>query len=189
MPELPPYIFDHVDQALAEIVTLLNLPNFRAFIKTAALEVQQVETAIHDCIVERMLDRAVGAQLDQYGGVVGEPRNGLLDGEYRSFIQARILTNLSHGTPDEMTAILAIIGRAVSAVTYHPLYPAACAFDYATISLSSDDARVRIVAQMTEAAPAGVLVDYIVEAQADYFGFADDPDALPFTQGWFAEVI
>ena len=186
---MPPYIFDHVEKALAEIVTLLDQPNFRAFIKTAATEVQELETVIHDCIVERMLDHAVGAQLDQYGEVVGEPRNGLLDGEYRSFIQARIWTNLSHGTPDEMTAILAVIGRAVSAVTYHPLYPAACAFDYATQVANSDDARDRIVVQMTEAAPAGVLVDYIVEAQADYFGFADDPEALPFTEGWFSEVI
>jgi hypothetical protein len=189
MPELPPYIFDHVDQALAEIVTLLDQPNFRAFIKTSALEVQELETAIHDCIVERMLDRAVGVQLDQYGNVVGEPRNGLLDGEYRSFIRARISTNLSHGTPDEMTAILAVIGRAVSAVTYHPLFPAACAFDYATQVSNSADARERIVTQMTKAAPAGVLVDYIVEAQSEYFGFFDDPEALAFTEGWFAEVI
>lgn len=189
MADLPPYIFDHVEQALAEIVTYLDQPNFRAFIKTAAIEVQELEDTLWACIVERFLSRAVGAQLDQYGEVVGEPRNGLLDGEYREFLQARIWTNLSHGTPDEMTAILAVIARAVSEVHYYPLYPAACAFDYTSLFASSQAARDRINAQMIEAAPAGVLIDYIVEARPDYFGFADDPDALPFTEGWFAEVI
>jgi len=42
---------------------------------------------------------------------------------------------------------------------------------------------------MTEAAPAGVEIDDIIEAAPGYFGFDDDPDALGFGVGTWARTL
>lgn len=187
----PPYIFDHVDRRYARIITKLRrATRFVDLVTIITEEVQALEDATTAAIIERYLDVAVGANLDQYGLLVGERRDGLNDIEYRAFIGARILSNLSEGTIDEMTAILAIIGRATSAVQYIPLYPAGMQFGYVTAEPPASDARAaRIVTQMTEVAPAGVEVAFIVEATEDYFGFDDDPEAFGFDEGEFARAL
>ena len=186
---LPDYIFDHVDRALAAIVTKLEKPNVCSLVRVAALEIEEFEDTAWAAIAERRLETAVGANLDQYGKLVGEPRNGLNDLDYRAFIGARIRSNLSNGTVGEMQVILGIIGRALTGVQYLPLYPAAMSFGYVTETPAQDPVAARIVAQMTEVAPAGVEVAYIVEATEGYFGFDGDPEALGFNEGIFSRTL
>jgi hypothetical protein len=187
---LPPYIFDHVDRALAAIVTALKKQRIEGFITVCAEEVQQLEDTLWAMIAERMLASAVGAQLDQYGALVGENRDGLTDDEYRAFIQARIATNASKGEVDTLTSILEVIGRASGPVRYDPLYPAGMQFTYPTASSASAQAAERINAQMLEAAPAGVDIAFIVETTTTPFAFAgDDTEASGFGVGEFGRVI
>lgn len=187
---LVPYIFDHVDRRIARIVSkLTRAARFVSLVRMYAEELQELEDSLFNLIAERTLDASQGAQLDQWGLLVGEPRNWLTDGEYRAFIGARIATNLSEGTVDNMTAILATLGRATLPVMYHPLYPAAMQFSYVTDAPVIDSTAARLQAQMIEAAPAGVDIAFIVEAPTGYFGFDLDPDSLGFDDGEFARVL
>lgn len=186
---LPEHIFDHIERALDNLVTpLFDKPVITAIVKAVASEVQELEDAAWSCIAERLLDTASGVQLDQWGEVLGEPRLGLNDIEYRAFLAARILSNLSEGEPDRLARILSILVGGAAA-RYVPHYPAGMMFEYVTDEPTSEKRRARINAQMEAVAPAGVEVDYITEASSGYFGFADNPDALGFGDGLFAEII
>jgi len=185
----PTYIFDHVDRRVARLVSRLRKPNLEAIVRMFGEEAQEVEDSLHSLIVERFLANSVGIQLDVWGLIVGERREGLHDVEYRAMIGARILSNISEGTINQMTAILEIVGRAMPGVTYYPLYPAGMAFAYVTDTPASPDRAARIVSQMTEVAPAGVEVAYIVAATEGYFGFDDDPEAFGFEEGEFARTL
>lgn len=186
---IPPYIFDHVDRAVSSIVSYLRQPRFTALVEALGEEVQCLEDALWAAIAERRLSVAVGANLDQWGDLVGELRRGLTDGEFRAFIEARIRTNVSEGTLDELTAILAIIGRAVQPVQYSPIYPAGLFLEYVTEQPASAAAAARIVAQMEEAAPSGVAVYRVVEGVPGYFGFAGNNNALGFGEGQWAHKL
>ena len=187
---LPAYIFDHVDRAIDMIVTRLKKPRITGFIITAAYEIEQLEDTLWQMIAERLLATAVGVNLDQYGKLVGEPRNGLTDGDYRAFIEARILSNLSNGEVNRLTQILSVIGRSIGPVIYHPLYPAGMWFSYPTSSPSDATTAARIVTQMTEVAPAGVEVAYIVETTETPFAYdGPDDEGLGFDVGEYGGLL
>jgi hypothetical protein len=152
---------------------------------------EEAEDSAFNLIAERLLDTSVGVQLDVWGLVVGERRDGLSDDEYRAFIEARILSNLSNGEIDRLTQILATLGRAsgdAPTVLYFPLYPAGMWFNYATDRPATADMAARIVTQMTEVAPAGVGVDFIVETPIIAFQF-DGPAGTGFDEGEFGRTL
>lgn len=185
----PDYIANHVERALGDLVTMLGgRPVIEALVRALGEEVQELEDATWACVADRLLSTAVGTQLDAWGEIVGEQRGGLNDLEYRAFIEARILSNLSEGEPDRMARILSVLVGGVP-VRYVPLYPAAMFFQYVRPAWTSARHRARVVAQMVEVAPAGVSVDHITEAIDGYFGFDDDDDALGFDEGLWPEVI
>lgn len=185
----PDYIANHVERALADLVTMLrDKPVIEAIVRAFAAEVQELEDATWACVADRLLSTAVGAQLDAWGEIVGEQRGGLNDIEFRVFIEARILSNLSEGEPDRMARILSTLVGGVPA-RYVPLYPAAMHFEYEVPTPTSARRRARVKAQLLDVAPAGVEIDYITEAAPGFFGFSTDPDALGFGEGLIAEVI
>lgn len=103
-------ITDHEDQGLELLLTQFQgRPRLAAWLRSYLRQVQLLEDAIYDVIIARMIDRAVGAQLDQLGRLVGERRLDRDDDTYRVFIRARILVNRSTGTAPELLAILDLI--------------------------------------------------------------------------------
>lgn len=99
-------VTDHVARAIASL-----LPDFRDGAKLQALltaiveEVQEIEDVVDELVRLRFLTTAIGAQLDQYGVLLNQARNGLLDDEFRAILLVRVLANRSPGTPDTITAI------------------------------------------------------------------------------------
>lgn len=67
-----------------------------------AEQCQSAEFAGVDLIKGRYLDNAEGAQLDIIGEIVGEPRQGKSDEDYRAEIAARIEINRSSGEANTM---------------------------------------------------------------------------------------
>ncbi len=66
----PRYIFDHEDRAVSDLVSALRRPILRAIVRAFGAQVQELEDAASACISDRLLDVAVGAQLDAWGAVV-----------------------------------------------------------------------------------------------------------------------
>jgi hypothetical protein len=50
-----------------------------------------------------------GQWLDILGGIVGQPRSGMSDEEYRKWLKIRIKLNRCHGTPEEVINIVRLL--------------------------------------------------------------------------------
>ncbi len=98
-------------------------PKLNAIVRAIGRQCQDLENALVDLLVSRMLPYAAKAQLDIIGTLVGEPRNSLDDDVYRVAIQLRIYRNNCGGTPAEMAAIARQLSGA-AAVQYIEIGPA-----------------------------------------------------------------
>ena len=185
------YIPDHVEQALHNRLSQFSQsPNLELLIRLFVEPLQELEDIAFALITERMLSSAQGAQLDQYGAIAGQRRDGLNDETYRRFISVRLEANRSNGQPDVITTVLATLMSTTSTVQYHPLPPAAFGLSYMLGEYSSDSIRTRVLNLVNAIIPAGVKLEEVVESLPGYWGFEGDDDALPLGTGAFtAEVI
>jgi hypothetical protein len=68
--------------------------------------------ALRDALVTLIritVDDATANELDIIGKLVGEPRDGDVDADYRRRVKARIATNRSSGTPRQLTTIARLL--------------------------------------------------------------------------------
>lgn len=183
---------DHEGDALARLVTKLKDPDKNPdnlkIVRLPMEQIQDIEDQGCDLIVWRTLATAMGDQLDQYGTILGETRQGANDDDYRRILRVQILANLSKGTPNEITKILALLVGS-DAVRYRPIYPAAFLLEFVQEPAIVDPTAERIARQIVEASPAGVGLRGIVQGPLDYWGFEEDPNASPIDVGRIAEDI
>lgn len=120
-------ITNHVELLVADSLTQdRDRPRIAALLKSIGELCQYLEDIADSLIVERTLGQAIGKQLDQYGGIVGEPRLGATDDDYRRFIKARILANNSESKPDDLINVLALLMDVLAEeIKLNELYPAA----------------------------------------------------------------
>lgn len=103
-------IADHVDRALDRLrQQFRDQPNIEAWLRVLVAPVQDLEQAMYEVLVGRGVETAVGVQLDAIGTIVGQPRNGRSDEVYRAFIRARIATNKSNGTIENVLNVTTLV--------------------------------------------------------------------------------
>jgi hypothetical protein len=107
----------------------LRQPLFLALLGTYLTEVQALENAYWDLYIGTMLPAAAGDALDMLGGLVGEPRQGRTDAEYRLWIAARAQLLHSNGTPPDLLALARAVLPAAVGVRLSEYYPGAIAID------------------------------------------------------------
>ena len=179
---------DHRDRMIGKIPSQFRQgPRWQAFMAAAGLGVQTMEDLFFDLIVSRTLPSSKGAQLDQWGDLVGEPRAGLPDDEYRPFISARIFANGATGTTDDFVFIL-LTTTEPSTVEHRQVFPACAAFEILRAEFMTEPRRRKVARLMEDVRPAGVCFQ-IVEASASPFGFLGAPTALGFNEGLFARIL
>lgn len=83
--------------------------NITLFLRAILASVQDVENAMQQLYRERRVDTAVGIQLDVLGRLVGQKRMGLSDDDYRRYISARIATNRSNGSYEDLIKIAVLV--------------------------------------------------------------------------------
>jgi hypothetical protein len=109
---VPPPSLDAIDHTL---IAKERLPNqFRnawneTFVEIFVKPFNDIELAYQELLVGRTVGTAVGAQLDNLGKLVGQPREGLIDDDYRRFIRARIFTNKSNGTHEVLIRVIRLL--------------------------------------------------------------------------------
>ncbi len=79
------------------------------FLTAVAGSIQSVEDALQQLYTERRIDTAVATQLDVLGRIVGQPRLGLSDSDYRRHVRARIATNRSNGSAEDIIKITRLV--------------------------------------------------------------------------------
>lgn len=186
------HIPDHSQRAIDAVLSQWGRsPQILHIIEALVDQVQEIEDAIAALIDERLLDTAAGAQLDQYGALLVQPRGGLDDESYRSVLRVRIAANVAGGIASRILAVMQSLVPSDPPLYYTPLYPAAYALGYALTQPLSDAMRATIVRIALETRPAGVGISDIVEAPdgLDWFGFDHDDSAAGFGVGRLALLV
>lgn len=111
-------ITDHSAQAIARLHEFhKDKTNILAFINAIIDPHQDIEDAMWQLFTERTIDTAIGQQLDDIGKIVGQPRNGLNDDDYRRHIRAKISVSQSNGRVlDVINVSRLIIDEALTAI-------------------------------------------------------------------------
>lgn len=179
------YIGNHADLAEADLLSAYReATRLRALVRALAGPGQDVEDAAFDLHLSNGPDDATGALLERWGRLVGEPRLGLTDNEYRLFVQARIQANLATGHTDELIDIFRTVTGAAT-VRHFNLFPGA----YALVAFRDDPMgtrhRARVRALMGDIKPGGIGA-VLIEAPTTPFTLDDGPG---FDVGPLARII
>lgn len=162
-----------------------NKPEFAALVQSYLNRIQELEDAVWEVILYRLLPNAEGVQLDSLGAIVGRGRNNLSDSDYLLAIQAEIAINKSCGTPEDMITVAQFSLPTGDLFTYQEAYPAVALF---TMLVPETAAIVTLLFQsLTRAKPGGVklMLSWLPFPVADTFTFS--PYAAPVhstTQGF-----
>jgi len=188
MADLPVFIPDHRARMLRRMLAQFrDLPDFKAILRAFAGVGQTLEDEIFGVLISTTFDVATGNDLDHWGALVGEVRDGLTDAEYRQIIQGRVQANAASGTRDELIRIVQTV-TAPSVVTHADYPPASACITARRPEPMSDNYARRAGAVVRVAKPAGVAL-CLIEAAAGYFGFEGDPEAEPYDRGKFARLF
>jgi hypothetical protein len=115
---------NHVDEAIDNLISLFKTkPNFRALITALVNQIQDLENAGFELLLERGLETAIGTQLDGVGSILNVLREGRSDDIYRIAIKARILLNSNNGSPEEIIDVLYLVSNID--IDFTEYYPAA----------------------------------------------------------------
>ncbi len=162
---------DVADDTLAMVpFPLRHLPVWQAFMGGVGDSLQRLEDLAFEVLDGFFLDAAVGAQLDYWGSVVGEPRGPLEDADYRRFIRARALVNRSDSTVERLLEIWRTVMDVDEDHAWEVEdFPAG--FDLVAVrpSYMSDTLYRRVWRIMQDAKPAGVTLT-LTEAIPAYHG-------------------
>ena len=132
----------HIDRALSrQLVAFKAQPNLEAWITAHVAQLEgssPVHTTIED-VLEGVasvydIDNGVGAQLDVVGVIVGRPREGLPDADYRLRLTAQILVNISEGTVEDVLAVARVLVGSGVVVKLQRFTPAAIVIDVEGVS-------------------------------------------------------
>lgn len=107
-------VTDHIGEAFKRILHQYRRPHLNSEQYKASKQVpkliqalyssgvQGLEDASFTTIPKLVVDNNVGKSLDRIGEIVGQPRNGLGDDDYRIHLKGKIFLNSSNGTVDDI---------------------------------------------------------------------------------------
>lgn len=182
----PEKILDHVDQAQAKLLEQFqDKPLLLALLASYIRRIQRLENAVWEVIEIRGIDASEGVGLDAIGVIVGRPRLGLEDIEYRISLKAQIRINRSSGTPEDMIDVTTLSLPDGFDFTYQEFYPATIWIDIIDVITVNP---LVIFDNLTRAKPGGVRLIFSYSTDEDAFTFSDDNPTASTTQG-FADDI
>lgn len=100
---------DRVASAAARLPGYLRKTRWLELLGAIAAEVQEVEDMWLAMLASNAIDDATGAQLDQIGGLVAQPRGGASDADYRRRIRAKVATNRSMGLVGDILRLARLV--------------------------------------------------------------------------------
>lgn len=100
------HVTDHETRAAARLTEQFkDKAAVVALLKSWAVQVQALEDQSQELQLQRALASATGINLDLLGAIVGQPRGGRNDTQFRLWIAGRVLVNKSRGKTQQLIAI------------------------------------------------------------------------------------
>lgn len=188
-PAAPYAVIDHTAAALNRLAQYLRDKNNVTGILTAmGGQAQQVETAFQQLLLERWASTAFGAELDNLGRIVGQPRNGLTGDLYRLWISARVAINRASGTVPEILKIFSYIIDAGVTMVIEDQPPVMFTLVMNGTPLTVDNApELAAILQSVKAAGVRALMTFGISPEANTFSF--DGAGPGFDVGHFRETL
>lgn len=114
----------HIDEGLDNLIAQFeDSPRIASLLTTFLDQIQQLEDAFSEILTETTVEASTGQQLDALGSIVGEPRSGRNDLQYSTALRARLILNVSEGTPENIIALIRAIAGDVTVQVFES-YPA-----------------------------------------------------------------
>lgn len=175
------HITDHVQAGLDLLIQEhKGKPRLEGLITAYLNRVQELENAIWSVIVGRLIDHAIGVQLDALGKLVGQRRDGTSDEVFRTRIRARIAANRSLGRPGDLIRV-ALLASALdpSEMFYWELQPATVLVEL----LELDPAVAPVVVELLHATKGpGIALQLLFtqHRESESFTFSDEDNGDVF---------
>lgn len=162
-------VVDHEARLRSFVPSQFRGPVVDALLNAIGRAMQTVEDDHYDLWLSSQLEVAAGPLLDQWGLLVGEPRGGLDDDDYRVFIEARILLNLTDCNGFEVQEIAERI-TAPSTVRIYQYHTVGYQVVIQREEFMGARRAARVGRFLRQCKPAGVAIDISEERPGD-FGF------------------
>lgn len=170
--------FDHLAQVVEELLKQFDdRPNFLLMVQFLGERLQALEENIFDTHWFRYINTAAGKNLDLWGVLLGQVREGLTDERYRALLKTRYQTLFGRRTVDAMLEVINVI-TAGFAITYTLVedFPATILVEFLSIDNDTGEFWNRIIRGPK---PEGVrLVVKISDVPAEMLDLDDA------SQGW-----
>lgn len=178
------FIPDHAGAARDRLAQEYKFqPNLGGLLDAFNTETQVLEEAFWALLNQRGLTSAFGVQLDILGEILGQPRMGLTDDDYRLWLISRIRLNLGSCTVEDVYSIFILIVPPGTTLTIRDEFPAAftLVLDGAPVVITQ---LIRLL-RLAKAAGVRVILEWFEADPATVFQF-DGTDAQAFDTGFFA---
>ncbi len=188
-----PKITDHKNQALNRLIVQYKGAEFiEALIGVEGDKAQELEAAFCSIDEQTELIDSEGAQLDAWGTILNQGREGLSDPDYKIRLVEKIAEYNSEGTPEDLIDIFSVLMNA-DTIQYDEIYPAE--FQLQAINPNPIGTLSQVAQSLNRAKPAGVGVNAIATT-ANPFVFENDASGNGFDDfnapgggGDFAQII
>jgi hypothetical protein len=166
-------ILDHGSRAARRLLEQYRKPKLTALTEELGNRVQELEDAVWDLVAQTALNSATGIWLDYLGAIVGEERGPENDTVFRRYVGARIVSNRSRATLEDIVAVItATNGGTLPGVSILELGRASLQVDLnVDRSTSFRDRLVRFLAS-TRSAAVGQTLMWLSIAPSKCFTFS-----------------
>lgn len=145
--------------------------NITKLVRALVEPAQGVENALQQLLTERLIDTAVGYQLDILGKIAGQTRDGLDDETYRRYIRARIAANNSDGNVEDLIKVADLViydDAALYEVNTHRIATVVLRLKDKAISQTLADSLIRFLRDTVSGA-VRVILEYSDQAPSTWF--------------------
>lgn len=173
------YIPNHLAQAVARLsAQFRDKTLIIGLVQSLLGPIQYQEDSLFALLSDGSFDTAIGVQLDGFGEIVGEARQGRADDVYRIALKARTGRNTSEGTPEDVINVFNLL----TGSTQTQLLEQSPAVITLTGNVNFSTNALAIKAFMQKVVAAGVRIDWIANPNpgGPPFGFLGVPGASGF---------
>jgi len=144
----------HVAKGLALLTEQFKgKPVIEALLSAPLGRVQRLEDEIWVALWGWVLDYAEGQQLDDLGVIVGQPREGRSDEDYKFAIRVRIRVNRSQGKAEDVIQVARLLSSVSTYVEYFPL-----GWEVSIYNILNSGDVIRLLTETKAASSYGVLL-------------------------------
>lgn len=155
----------HFGEAIVSLVPAFwGRPRIAALLRSYVNRVQELEDDIFEVLSAYDINTCDATRLAVLGRIVGQSNTVGWDLEtYRAIVRARIATNRSHGTEDDIINVLRLITGSTAPILVYPLVPATIAIEMG--EPVSDEHMVAIAFLLPKARGAGIRLNFVAPTE------------------------